>query len=813
MSRSLKRENTKSSQDFDQSHERTTTNQKKKLPSQEKVMISTKKHKKWKGKLILNKYMESFIKKASQFSFICLKCEKQTLKKTGKKDIYCENLYFHILSDTHFQNTLSSEENDYNKLKKLIDDLLVEKKRRKRNPNDEETNIEFDSQENKEIQYYLSFLSFLISERLSYAQISKISLYLQNLAQENKLNFLSEFSFNPDIISKVVTRCFRPALLEDVTKELASSNFSFTIDTSTMVGESLCAIKAKYWVKQTDPLNGSTFSELKNKIISLTSIKESSDASTMLKIVKSRLLTEDLIPNFVGLSHDNANALASEDNGLVGLLRKEIPQYFYDLPDPAHCTNLALKHSLKVLPQNMIDFIDEIHHYFSFPQRKALLKKVQEKSENPPNTPLLLKKYVPTRWTSLGGSLERLLVIWEYLKEYMNHIIYLKKGDGIKKIVKLYFQLNNNVFHLKIILLEQTVSKINALYKKFQNNSFNIGCLKTEIKLCFESILKLVCKPEKFDTNFEEILKIKWDDMNTHKSWFLQGEDFINNLINKIDSKYAYLKKFDSNFIINFVSIFHNFIGKLLVLLTTYLPFRDNILDFSSFIELKDKLPVLEDKLLGFNKMFKIVSESELKNQAFSELLRLRDQGFDSFNVNPQDNILDIWRRIEKTGKYPYLVKFFYFSQILPTSSSDVEQEFSIIKLFKSEQRNSLSEEGLEGLLLIHQNEIGARTNIPPKAISLFKELKEEMNSYKNGKRNRKRSYENALKESKMEVEMENEEGAPGSYELKKLKTNNLEEYLKPGKENVTIGPQGNIETEIEQDISKKKVKSKKIIK
>ena len=76
-----------------------------------------------------------------------------------------------------------------------------------------------------------------------------------------------------------------------------------------------------------------------------------------------------------------------------------------------------------------------------------------------------------------------------------------------------------------------------------------------------------------------------------------------------------------------------------------------------------------------------------------------------------------------KTGKYSYLIKFFYFSQILPTSSSDAEQEFSIIKLFKSKQRNSLSKEGLEGLLLI-QNEIGARTNIPPKAFSSFGELK-----------------------------------------------------------------------------------------
>ena len=45
--------------------------------------------------------MEGFIKKASNHSFTCKKCEKETKNKTGKPDIYCENLYSHLLSDIH----------------------------------------------------------------------------------------------------------------------------------------------------------------------------------------------------------------------------------------------------------------------------------------------------------------------------------------------------------------------------------------------------------------------------------------------------------------------------------------------------------------------------------------------------------------------------------------------------------------------------------------------------------------------------------------------------------------------------------------
>jgi len=552
--------------------------------------------------------------------------------------------------------------------------------------------------------------------------------------------------------------------------------------------------------------------KLENKVIALTSLKESSDANTMLEIVKSKILTPELINNFVGLSHDNASSLASEANGLVGLLRKEIPHYFYDLPDPAHCLNLALKHSLKALPKNMMSFIDGIHHFFNFPQRKALFKKVQEESLNTPKVPLQLKKYVPTRWTSLGNSLERLVNVWEHLKEFTDYVIAHKKNDDIMKITKFHFQLNNNVFRLKIHLLNNIINKINRLYQKLQNTQFNIGCLRTEIKLCFESIFKLVCKPEKFDTNFEEILLIQWDDAVVQSEWFLFGNEFLNALSNKFDSRFEYLKKFSCAFQNNFVSIFHFFIGKLLSLLLVYLPYKDQIIQFSSFIELKDKLPILEDKMLALNKVFNIVSDSELKNEVFIEILRLRDQGFENFFSGPQDTSLDIWKRIEKTGKYPNLVKFFYFCQILPTSSSDVEQEFSIVKLFKTEQRNSLSPEGLEGLLLINQNKIENKNEVPLQCLSLFKEFKEELNASKNEKRNGKRKYNDISKEeTRMELEGESDKNAPISQVLKMNKLNNSKEISFPEENNNKL--QESIEGSEENDLKivKKKVNKNKI--
>ena len=136
-----------------------------------------------------------------------------------------------------------------------------------------------------------------------------------------------------------------------------------------MAGESLYVIKAKYWTNE-ETIDGElNLPKLEDKIIHISSIQESSNAQVMLNIVKKNIPEEIFQSNFIGLTHDNAEALSSQKNGLIGLLKKELSHFFYNITDPCHCLSLAVKHSLKVLPDNIINFIEDIHYYFSFPQR------------------------------------------------------------------------------------------------------------------------------------------------------------------------------------------------------------------------------------------------------------------------------------------------------------------------------------------------------------------------------------------------------------------------------------------------------------
>ena len=85
-----------------------------------------------------------------------------------------------------------------------------------------------------------------------------------------------------------------------------------------------------------------------------------------------------------------------------------------------------------------------------YPQRKAFLSKIQ-RNEN--FDELSLKKYVQTRWLSLGTSLKRLFKIWPSLIEYFKQpkVLSKKKEESHKKM----FQetLNDYVFKLKLLFI------------------------------------------------------------------------------------------------------------------------------------------------------------------------------------------------------------------------------------------------------------------------------------------------------------------------------------------------------------------------
>jgi len=218
------------------------------------------------------------------------------------------------------------------------------------------------------------------------------------MINEKRTFFFQNYSFSWDEIS-LVSRSVGKILVEDLKEDLRSSPYSLTIDNSTVAKKNITALKVKYLKERVDE-EGFTKNVLQNKIIAIKYLKESSNAKTMLQIIDEKIfgLDEKIKSNLVGFVHDHASVLNGETNGLVALLRKSLDQKFMNLNDFCHSLNLAVDKSLDTLPEELMDFIYDIHNHFIRTQRIAYLNRLQiEKGFKV----LSLKHYVKTRWLSL----------------------------------------------------------------------------------------------------------------------------------------------------------------------------------------------------------------------------------------------------------------------------------------------------------------------------------------------------------------------------------------------------------------------------
>jgi len=218
--------------------------------------------------------------------------------------------------------------------------------------------------------------------------------------------------------------------------------------------------------------------KIKNKIIALSDLDEQSNGKTLKEIIEKKLFDDERIKkNLIGFVHDNGSSLVGENIGLASLLKQD-NLHFFDLKDPCHGLNLVLKHSINSLPDDIMKFVQSISNHFASPQRKALLRKIQEEIGKKSLCP---KKLAATRWLSTGESLIRIIEIWNslvYFKVLSSREKPAKKTKRIRRktepkgndqesknlkskdILKL---LNDKVFYMKIILLSHITTLTNII--------------------------------------------------------------------------------------------------------------------------------------------------------------------------------------------------------------------------------------------------------------------------------------------------------------------------------------------------------------
>ena len=436
------------------------------------------------------------------------------------------------------------------------------------------------------------------------------------------------------------------------------------------------------------------------------------------------------------MAHDNGSSLVGENIGLSSLLKKEnLP--FFALKDPCHGLNLVAKHALNSLPYEMVQFVQNISSRFSSPQRKAQLKKLQE--ENGGNF-LYPKKLAFTRWLSFGDCLGRIIDIWGSLQKYYEFYILNKKDkkensknkeNNSSKTLKLKSKdvddlLNNETFYLQMYLLNHFINTLNRYNIKFQSQKASVSEIKRNLHECYYSLLDLVLKSEIYEKSIGELLIHDWESTSVQENFFVSPPEFISNLTSCLSSKFSKIGE-DKNIQEGFSYVFMDFIGKILNLLKEYLPYDDKLVDILDFVTLKDPISIFKKKLMDFCEFFKLLKEKE-KPMLQEELVKLKNVTISNYQ-DSSSSILHMWDRLQSNEKLNLIPKIAYFAETLPTTSAGLEQSFSQVKLLKTDIRNRLSEETLEGLMFVTQ-EITPKSglNIDEKVLTKFIEVRKKFN-------------------------------------------------------------------------------------
>ncbi len=562
---------------------------------------------------------------------------------------------------------------------------------------------------------YINFLMKSLQLNLTFLQISNLGKHLNLLASKEDLNFFKYLFFDYEEVSKV-SNLLGNYFLAQLRQELEISPYSMSLDSATIDGKSYAALKVRYIQFGKDQKEAMII----NKIAGIYELGETSCAKTLLKLVKENLfdISEKIKLNFIGFVHDGAAVLSGDINGLSTLLRKEIPNFF-DLKDPCHILALILDYSLKKLPNEIMEFVNNTLNHLMYPQRKAKLVKYQDENNFKILRP---KSYTNSRWLSLGDSLHRMIEIWESLQEAAEILEF--KPDIIEK-------LNDNNFKLKIICLNGLISKLNGINRVFQSSTLESVRLKDLLHDHINWFLGRVIKLNSLRDKLNQFDSIKWNNLENQIEYLNSNDEILEQLGNHLDSRLMNIEQHNKE---EFIQTFKPFILEIIDQTYDRFNYRDPDIESLDVLRFPADRFEYQMKVMKINKSLKIIKNEELK-QFSEEIEEYCNLNFLQFFKNGILTSLELWDLIRNSfpNRFSLLNKFFHVLHSLPTSSANIEQSFFVAKLIKALTRHNLKSNTLLNLILIWQESKNmGEFKIPETIVKEYDSLIQELTDRKN---------------------------------------------------------------------------------
>ena len=640
--------------------------------------------------------------------------------KTCSKSISFQYRKNHLLSNLHWNNTPVDCREKMLVLAKLYDDDWKPSEEDQAIIEDEHSGVKGELNKGNDLgqgspkflknlskeakSEFLGLICFMITERFSFEQIVRLGNFLQTrYTKSDKLKFIKDMSWDSEIIRNLINDCVAKDLKERLYKDLENSPFSLSLDTTTLMGDQILAIRTRYLKEIYDETLKTHIPTIQNHILAIENLRASSIGQVFYDIVEERALyNETLKNNLVGLCHDGASNLTGKEKGLAGLIGKNIKENFYDLHDPCHCYNLALEEALNTLPEDIMKLIVNLHSHFNHSsQRQVELNMIQEEAGLPV---LKLKNYAKTRWLSVGESMERAVRIWDSLVLYFEHIaekkgkFKLKKKTETPNLSKTNFLklLKDEELRATMKIISIIILKLNSFNKRLQTHKLEIQRLKFIVYETLNLFMSFLLNAnnhinEAWLSEFTNLEDIPEDS-------FKNPSDLIDSLQNMYPNELKDLGMSESLLKQTIGRHIKGFLFTLVESLIERLPLFSPIFNCIDFVHLRDESKIFEEKIRLFAKELSGLNEEE-ESLLTDELIKLKTFGQPYFTNQTKSSLL-LWKLIEEEGFVilPFLAKK---AQAIATTSADVEQAFSYVKLIKTDKRSQLKPSTLESILII----------------------------------------------------------------------------------------------------------------
>ena len=523
----------------------------------------------------------------------------------------------------------------------------------------------------------LKTIMFLLERNLPFMLIKPLIQLIKSVAMDSSV--AKHFKCGKTKATAVTKTIMRTEGRDEIIKTISFQPFSIIIDETTDVSTKKClVIVIRYF--------DFSISRVKDKFLTLLEV-EHVDAKALFEVLKTFFTSLNIdMKNIIGFAADNASVMMGTKGGVKSFLLNENP-YLYVMGCVCHSMHLCASAAAKKIPANVENLARNVYLFLAHSaKRQSEFKEFQELFSD--NTNKILKMSA-TRWLSLENVINRVLENWSALKHFF--IVYeLDRSADMAKNIYSELNTSNKIYFSFLSYVLKLTNKINL---EFQSETARIHILLSEVK---DSVKTILANFIKIDCITDDLLKT-FQILN--KNIFCSVDEiYIGPAAEKVICSYELdeisvreIRKSCRMYYIELVTQILNRIkidDDVLIALEILNPIKLG----RSLIPLLTKFP----NLIGED-----VSEGDIElewrhlilQSTISKTLPLEDFWCQVFE---HKNALN-------ENMYPGLKKFIGSMLSFPHSSASAELIFSNLNLIKNKQRNCLSIDTVDAIMVSKQ--------------------------------------------------------------------------------------------------------------